>query len=644
MLVGWFRYNEARPAGGDVATCNNATMKRSEFNGRVLVYRFRCPVAASNIPEAAETQFRLAHELRNELVAVERAHADAVAAIWADHPDVAATLQAQAVAEAAVAELVERAGKERIADRAKEPRAQTRAEIKAARATLAAARQDTKAARSAAYPLVRPAMADAQTRRRQAIGDAGRGAKTRGLFWHTHDAVLAGHDTAVKRVAALRAEGKPAELRSRRWDGEGRIRVTLMRHEWSHGCGAQPCGQPSPECPRRQPGDPLRTPALLAGGQGPWRNVCRLPAHMDPAICAEHPPRRHGERETILLRVGSEEREPIWWELPVFVHRPLPPGADVAFVEVRRERLAGQTRLSVCVTVRLPPVATLTEGAVAAIHPGWRSVTGGIRVMVIAASRPLGPIPERFAPVVRPLTGNHVEIIAPEEWVRVLGHADSVRSIRDQALDVIRRKIVDALAEDVPGVEVSAADVARWRSPGRFAALVRQWPNDHPLADVLWAWRRQDRHLWKGEAHERDQIAARRTDTWRHVAVWLCDQVAVIGHAPTPIAELSRVPVIEDGDDRQATLARAHRALAAPAELVSLIEIAAGQRGVRIVEIDGARLTATHHVCGEVTGDLARDSVMLWCSRCGIAFDQDANAATASLARTIGDLSSAKVQ
>src|SRR5205807_6540186 len=44
-------------------------------------------------------------------------------------------------------------------------------------------------------------------------------------------------------------------------------------------------------------------------------------------------------RTTVQLRIGSEGREPVWATVPVVLHRPLPPAAQIKWVFLLRERI-----------------------------------------------------------------------------------------------------------------------------------------------------------------------------------------------------------------------------------------------------------------------------------------------------------------
>lgn len=626
---------------------------RSGWDGDVIVYRYRCPARAGrDIPDEALTQLRLAHDLRNTFVELERGHEQAKQQVWRSDRTVAAALDRLAAADAAVDALVEKAAGERRQDRSTRPREATAAALAGAKKARKTAKDALREAQDAALPGLRDEFARLRSQLRRDLQAAGREAKAAGLPWHTHDMVMADHVTAAARIEQQRAAGRPAQLRFHRWQGEGTLRATLMRSAWRHGCGGKkppwPCQhgieKPSKnpaDCPERVPHHPPRTPELLteAGGGGPWRNVVTLPPHMDPAVCAVSPPRRHGERETLRFRLASG----VWWDVPVFVHRPLPVGAEVVSVQVTRRRVAAQHRLSVTVTVRVPRAAPAAGDGRVALHVGWRSLGPGegVRVGVVSSTVPLPAPPDQpeIAGVIRIVDAHTAEIVAPGFWRDLDQKTADLRSIRDQALDAARDKIVAALAEGVDGVDVSAGEVSRWRSPGRFARLVREWPADHPLAETLEEWRRQDKHLWLWEAHGGDQLAARRLDTWRKVAAWLTGAPGVgkVVVDKTDIRELSKVPAVGEEDDEQARAGRVQRQVASPGELRARVVAAAARRGVTVEKMDAA--VRVHGVCGQVIVDGGQFAagVSVWCPTCGHGFDQDVNAAGNLLSRPSGD-------
>ena len=86
------------------------------------------------------------------------------------------------------------------------------------------------------------------------------------------------------------------------------------------------------------------------------------------------------------------------------------------------------------------------------------------------------------------------------------------------------------------------------------------------LCEQIAAWERQDRHLWRWEANDREQLTLRRRDAYRAIAALLTD---CWPHAllETPfVGYVLRRRVGEQRDDHQTEQARVNARLAAPAE------------------------------------------------------------------------------
>lgn len=507
------------------------------------------------------SQMRLGHNLRNELVAVEYRYREMLAAVSLLHPDVAEAQARVDQCAARVEELAARMRVERQTDRSTLPRTSTKEDLAAARLE----RRDAKAALTAAKESTRderqPMLAELSSARRDAVKAVRAEFVEHGLFWATANAVTQNHDTAAKQIAEAWKAGRPAQRRFRRWDGTGTLYTQVM---W-------------------QAGKPRRSPELLSSGEGPWRNVFQLSPWMHPD---EWPrgrgPHRHG---TVKVRVETGG-DPI--ELPVVLHRPIPAEGDITDVRLTRRRIGAQFRLSVAVTVRLPSPAPKTTGDAVAVRIGWASVGDGwVRVARISsATGSLAPVPAGIADLVR-ANGPVVDLHASAEWRALLDRDDSIRSVRDELLDELRPHIVDALADEsvAQAVGVTAADVSRWRAARRFAAIARLWPSEHPLAAKLEAWRLRDLHLWEYEAHERDQVIARRRDAWRVAAAWICSTAAVIALHDLDVSELRRTAPLGEEDTYEARQARRHVQAAAPGELRAAIEQAAQRRGIQVMHV-----------------------------------------------------------
>lgn len=598
------------------------------------VYRYGTP-ARFEMPGEAVEQLHLAYQLRHTLVELTRQHEQAMRTLWSGNPTVAAAESRIDETTACVEQLVRQVAEERVADRSAATRPDTAAALAAARVQARTARVARRDAIHRAYPLVKADVERLRTDHNTAVkvtyADF---VQQRGLYWATYNGVVDDHRATVKAVEARRKQGQSAELRSRRWTGEGTIRVQLQRSS----------------------GQPPRTPALLASGGGSWRKVFQLrpwvPA-AEWAAMSRAEQRRAGRGEAVLCIGGGR-----MITVPVQVHRMLPDDADIVEVQLTRRRTAGNWSLQVTVTVRLPDPPPVTEGPRVAVHVGWRSRPhGAVRVATWASSDPL-PVPGHLADVVTADdAGSWGEIVVrpatsgPGRWMGIAERPGATRSARDVGFAPARAEVARWLDEhpqpdprpEDPERLLTGARVRAWRAPGRLAALALRWRQDPPpgaevVMKTLEAWRRQDRQLWEWEAHERAQVANGRDDAWRRVGSWLASLAGLVLVDDANLAVLrQRDDATEDdpvlpGDAARA--ARARATLMAPGRLRQAVTEAAGRRGVPVQVVAAAGLSRTHAVCGRVG---ARDgryaaSVMVICTGCGQTYDQDRNATVLMLA------------
>lgn len=530
----------------------------------LTTFKYGCPSWYEANPELEE-QFRLAHDLRNQLVEIHKSYEADVAKAWEQHPAVGASVAAVAAAETDVAALHERAAKERSEDRTTEPRPTTRAALKEARVVLRDAKAARRAAKDAGWSDVTAAIGEAGAARKAAVkGAYADFVQTRGLHWATYNDVVDHWKTSVAQVAAARKAGKPAELRFHRWDGSSTIAVQLQR----------------------EAGKPPRTPGLLASGEGPWRNVLQVRPWEDPAAWSTRPlaERRRLARGTATMNLGGGRAA----DVPVVVHRMLPADADVVLARLTRRRVAGSYRYHVTLAARVAEPGP-AHGDGVAVHLSWHGAgKGWIRVATIASAvDPLPPVPSGLEGLVRRGNDHYAEVFYPPEWAEALRRVDAVRADRDTLLEELRPRVVAALTKDhalAGQLDLAGSTVARWRAAGRFAALARRWPEADPLAPVLETWRATDRRLWEREAHTRDQITARRRDAWRKVAAWACGAALVVTVSAAGMADLREAAEAGEEDTWEARGGRKHIQRAAPGDLRAAVLLAARSRGVTVVE------------------------------------------------------------
>lgn len=569
---------------------------------------FKYAVSATfRTPDLVMQQIVLSHRLRNALVEVEHNYLTQVQDIFRQHPAVAAAEAALEQAVGALEQLVAEVRHARIANQSKEATPEAKAAVKAAKAALTPLRKTYKEAKAAAKGVLDEQLKTAATSRMTERVAARAKAVEDGLFWATATDVLRKAIVAEKLVANAWRNGTAAGRRFKRFDGSGTITTQIM---WNSGM-------------------PHLTPDLLAQPNSPRRNVFTLLPHITPEQW--DPAGGHKQKAAMLrLQVASGPGNVV--EIPVFRHRPLPADCEIKQVQLTRRRVGTQIRHWVTVTVNLPDPQPKEDGLPFSIVLGWKSDPdhkGFIRVARIRSEfcdirREL--FPEDLLDVLHPSKNPddaYVDVAIPPTWRVTLERGASIRGYRDDLLDVIRPHVMRAL-QNRPGLAeqlgVAPADVAKWRAARRFSQLALQWPDGDVLDEqlhrdlytalvevnyrgasqeerdlkrkqreeklsglsTLKLWRLRDRHLEDYGICLTRKVLERRRHKWRVLAAWLCSIASAIALDAPGVAELKRIPAVEDGDSRIAKQGRIQSQIAAPGELAAVIRHAAALRGVPV--------------------------------------------------------------
>lgn len=392
------------------------------------------------------------------------------------------------------------------------------------------------------------------------------------------------------------------------------------------------------------------TAAEIFEGQSGLLRVESLPRRKDV-------PYRPDVYRRVAIRVGTTEtRQPVWAELPVMWHRPLPADADPkwAWILVRRQgpRLVYKLQLTIETRSDLRPRARGT-GAVA-INIGWRRTDKGLRAGYVVGD-----------------DGVEQSIECDPKSVELFEVCERLKSASDQHFNLARAELTEWRASGKPEPEWLALSVqymAEWQSHVKLSRIAKRWALEvygserleaiwkqwrahckrlqkdllpsrdeaaHWLdwgspteAFVLWLelWRRKDEHLWTWSSDERAHAQRRRNQAYRLVAIDLArryDTLVVDDTDLRPLVDLS-----EQGLDLP-LVARHGRVMAAPYELKrQLVEVFGG----RVVKVSNKRNTIEHARCG-CAMDADDQSLYLTCEHCGVSVDRDANNCENQLAR-----------
>lgn len=343
-------------------------------------------------------------------------------------------------------------------------------------------------------------------------------------------------------------------------------------------------------------------------------------------------------RSVLQVRVGSQERQPIWLTLPVVMHRPLPADGIIRQVSVISERVGphdgGNPWLwKAAFVVEIPEEHPVPAGAgLVGIDIGWRRIGADLRVAYWHDDQ-----------------GRSGDLRLDSRFVAGMRKAEDLRSIRDKqfngALSLLLRFRASAVVPE--WFRDATRFVDKWKSPERLSSLVWKWKDNRFAGDEdvlegvegvrgtlntrerwqpehgLEAWRRRERHLWAYEVNSKDQLLGRRQDQYRNFAATLArtyGRVALEEFDLRPMAELKQAA----GDFTDTV--RWDRTVASCSELRLALLNACRREGLEIRVVAARNTTRACSFCGHVEPSSIVELIHR-CSGCGEEWDQDWNGA-----------------
>jgi hypothetical protein len=536
------------------------------------VYAYHCRVTKQCLPTAMDQLFK-AHQYRNKLVELERARRAAVEALLQElSPDLADVERAIAECEGRLAALLVEGAKERAAAGRRVIHPATAASITTYKQVLRSQRATRKDMRTALF-------SSEQFKSRQKLIEdqhliAHKKARAEnGLYWGTY--------LCVEDAAKTFRKGAPPDFH--RYDGCGRLAVQIQ--------GALPAS------------------AVRYGDDADSRvQLDTRPADQVPDARGQNPWRR------ARIRIGSDDtRKPVWCDLVVKMHRPLPEGAVIKWAWIMAKRIGTHTEWSLQFVVQraagFEPCGRANKGTVA-IDAGWRILPNGD----MRSAYWVGD------------DGREGQVIIPKERLDRLTKVQDLQSIRDKNFDGIKSTVKNLLAAGhtpPPEIAERMQHLHLWKATAKLAAVAIAWrpTGAGPIYDAVEAWRKQDKHLLEWESHQRQGEINWRTNFYRTFAAKLSEQYKTV--------------VVEDTDWR--TFARDQPMEADPggfklpdlprrAAAVSTLHAALEARMTETVTRSAVDTTLRCHACGLVNEFDAAKHLVHTCTGCGKVWDQDFNA------------------
>jgi hypothetical protein len=355
-------------------------------------------------------------------------------------------------------------------------------QAKALKQQIASARLQAKIAANKRSEAYRQCLKQLSTDQKTRIRDTRKGGR---LYWCNYDEVL--QDYQLAKAQAAKDGGS---LHFRRWDGSGKVTVRFQ--------------------------NALRTSDAFSKS----RRLQIEPVPEEAWTSESRAIRRKVGRTFARTRIGSNpDRTPVWLELPIILHRPMPAGGMIRSASVIREGIGLSWRYRLIVRVREESRAQLKlagQGIGIAVRVHFK--TGGLGVAEWYSEN-----------------GSSGSFAIPDSDVRQFLKVDELQSIITSALREIQLRLGSWVAcRPLPGtLGHLTQDALQDSSPRAMLRLTMSWeqarfPEDVQMFSAVADWRKQYIHLWTWQAHLRDQLMRRRRELYRRFAADLvgrCGQV-----------------------------------------------------------------------------------------------------------------------
>ena len=467
----------------------------------------------------------------------------------------------------------------------KAERDEMREQVKAATLEVRTTLDEVKRARKANAEDNRALMRELNADRLQRIQ---RAQVQAGLYWCNRTEVLRNYEVARRR--AMR-EGR--RLKAKPWYGTGTVCVYFQR--------GLSVSSVFGENGRLQI-DPVPEEAW----KSPSRSV-----------------RRRLARTRVRMRItAAADLRPVWLELPMTMHRPLPDVGVIRWASIVREQVGLSFRHRLLLTVREPAAGRVERPSEAVgVDVGWRATPDGLRVAYWYGA-----------------DGSHGALVLPHTDVLAFRQIDSLQSTITAAHDRARSFLHSYTGSHTVPEPLAALAGTALSSPAPRALinLFEEWKINRHLDDenafaTISAWHKQYVHLWTWQANLRDQLIRRRRELYRCFAADLARRFRCVFLKDVQLRRISARPLAIPAQ-------RQHRFIAAISVLFRIVQQAFEKQGGIAMRIKAENATMSCHACGVVDEWDPAATLTHTCSNCGLTWDQDYNAARNVLRRGLSVL------
>ena len=568
---------------------------RGAAGGETRIYKYGCG-QPEGMPKEAIEQLELEAEYWNALVAIEHEFRRREREVWASVGPVEEIAQ---VLDRAMADIDALRGQ--IAAAMRERRAvapQWREQVQALQVQRKELVRRLRTARNAHWDAARAGLEALRVWRRERARELYRDFSARGLYWGNSLLVRDHYEVARRRAGTDRTkDGKAAQLHPRCFDGTGFWAVRLQH---AAGDANAPC-----------------TMGCLFARDSKWSRMLQIdPVDFSGWDRLPRSERRRRARTRVRIRVASAGRDPVWLELPIVMHRPLPEGGIVKAAQVIRRRVGTHFAYALSLTVHIDSrEATCgAEGPLLAVALGCEMRDGGLRVAVCLDSDGSSDalvLPARL--LERFHTIEHLRAL------RAVEYRAAARRLKSWSLGyrtLIPLWLQEGLDERPDAPQSLSAVAEHWRR--------ERFPGDEQAFSRLEAWRRRDKRLLEWEANLREKCLGFRADLYRRFAHQKAGSYRrVVIHKPV-LQRLRQRPMAESRDSPLWMSTRRLMQVAAAFTLQTSLVRAFADAGRAADVVPGGLPVWQHFACEDESGDGELQQTMR-CPNCSERFDPDLN-------------------
>ena len=249
---------------------------------------------------------------------------------------------------------------------------------------------------------------------------------------------------------------------------------------------------------------------------------------------------------------------------------------------------------------------------------GWRVVPDGLRVAYWIGD-----------------DGNEGQLVLPnrrgtDDWRYLLDRAYELASVRDKLFNAMLSTFADWLDAHKNRMKEEATkrleNLRIWRSNTRLGFAINAVQDDvrsidPEMANQLTTWWEKERHLQRWQLDNIGKFDRQRKSVYREFSAGMSRRYKTLVIEKLDLRKFQREKSVEDKTADDAAIKHNQRAAA-----VSILRQFMNERFAKTVEVSAVDTTRKCHACGTVR-EFDRRELIRTCDTCGMACDQDRNAA-----------------